>query len=82
MSEDGAVTSFTCSLSSHIVLKQRLVLFYQILMGKMQSSIRQKSIKVTDFRVQKMNELLTYVKLIKMYAWEVPFSKDIAGRRQ
>ena len=27
-----------------------------------------------------MNELLTYVKLIKMYAWEVPFSKDIAGR--
>ena len=48
-------------------------------MGKLQSMIRQRSIKVTDLRVQKMNELLTYVKLIKMYAWEVPFSKAIAG---
>ncbi|XP_038050028.1 multidrug resistance-associated protein 5-like [Patiria miniata] len=53
-----------------------------IVMGKLQSMIRQRSIKITDHRVQKMNELLTYVKLIKMYAWEVPFSKDIAGIRK
>ncbi|XP_022093433.1 multidrug resistance-associated protein 5-like [Acanthaster planci] len=53
-----------------------------IVLGKLQSMIRQKSIKVTDLRVQKMNELLTYVKLIKMYAWEVPFSKDIAMIRK
>ncbi|XP_033638055.1 multidrug resistance-associated protein 5-like [Asterias rubens] len=52
-----------------------------IVMGKLQSMIRQRSIKVTDLRVQKMNELLTYVKLIKMYAWEVPFSKAIAAIR-
>ena len=28
-----------------------------------------------------MNELLTCVKLIKMYAWEKPFSRTIEGRR-
>ena len=47
--------------------------------GRAQSNLRQKCIQITDLRVQKMNEVLTYVKLIKMYAWELPFSKKISG---
>ena len=40
---------------------------------------RRRTIIVTDKRVTLMKELLTCVKLIKMYAWEKPFSKTIAG---
>ncbi|XP_033097216.1 multidrug resistance-associated protein 5-like [Anneissia japonica] len=54
----------------------------QIVFGKLTSVIRQKGIIITDHRVQKMNELLTYVKLIKMYAWEKPFSESIIGIRK
>lgn len=35
---------------------------------------------VTDKRVQTMNELVTYIRLIKMYAWEKSFTKSILGR--
>lgn len=40
---------------------------------------RRRTIVITDQRVTLMKELLTCVKLIKMYAWERPFSKTIAG---
>ena len=56
------------------------VILSQMLFGRLQSGLRQKCIKITDTRVQKMNEVLTYVKLIKMYAWELPFSKTISGQ--
>ncbi|XP_071949500.1 ATP-binding cassette sub-family C member 5-like [Antedon mediterranea] len=54
----------------------------QIVFGKLTSVIRQKGILITDKRVQKMNELLNHVKLLKMYAWEKPFSESILGIRQ
>nr|XP_054771002.1 ATP-binding cassette sub-family C member 5-like [Lytechinus pictus] len=53
----------------------------QMIFGKITSILRDRCISVTDERVQKMNEVLTYVKLIKMYAWEVPFSKAISAIR-
>lgn len=31
----------------------------------------------TDDRVQKMNEVLTYIKFIKMYAWVKAFSQIV-----
>ncbi|XP_062382896.1 ATP-binding cassette sub-family C member 12-like [Sardina pilchardus] len=37
---------------------------------------------VTDSRVHIMNEVLTYIKLIKMYAWEESFQKKIADVRK
>ncbi|KAK4005312.1 hypothetical protein OUZ56_007029 [Daphnia magna] len=43
---------------------------------------RRKTIIVTDQRVTLMKELLTCVKLIKMYAWEKPFSKTITDIRK
>ncbi|XP_060577708.1 ATP-binding cassette sub-family C member 5-like [Ruditapes philippinarum] len=39
---------------------------------------RRKCIVITDKRVRMMNELLTCIKLIKMYAWEKSFAKAIA----
>lgn len=32
---------------------------------------------ITDRRVQKMNEILSYIKFIKMYAWVKAFSQDV-----
>lgn len=36
---------------------------------------------VTDRRVQKMNEILTSIKFIKMYAWVKAFAQDIHSTR-
>lgn len=36
---------------------------------------------VTDRRVQKMNEILSYIKFIKMYAWVKAFSQDVHRTR-
>ncbi|XP_072021819.1 LOW QUALITY PROTEIN: ATP-binding cassette sub-family C member 5-like [Amphiura filiformis] len=42
---------------------------------------RQDCIKITDKRVRLMSEVITCIKLIKMYAWEIPFSKQIGAIR-
>ncbi|PIK35517.1 putative multidrug resistance-associated protein 5, partial [Apostichopus japonicus] len=64
------------TLSTFLVL-----LPMQMVIGKATSVLRQKSIKKFDERVQKMNEILTFIKFIKVYAWEKPFSKKIEDIR-
>jgi hypothetical protein len=49
-------------------------------MSKLTSHYRRKAVVITDQRVRLMNEVLTCVKLIKMYAWEKPFAKTISGK--
>ncbi|XP_048775785.2 ATP-binding cassette sub-family C member 5-like [Ostrea edulis] len=39
--------------------------------------LRVKTLQFTDKRVRKMTELINSMKLIKMYAWEKPFNKDV-----
>jgi len=46
-------------------------------MGKLMAKFRRKCVRITDKRVRMMNEILTCVKLIKMYAWEKSFAKAI-----
>lgn len=53
----------------------------QMVIGKVTSGLRQRSIKIIDERVQKMNEILSFIKLIKVYAWEKPFSTKIEAIR-
>ncbi|XP_067406340.1 ATP-binding cassette sub-family C member 12-like [Emydura macquarii macquarii] len=53
----------------------------QMLMAKLTSVFRRAAISVTDKRVRTMNEILTCIKLIKMYAWEKYFAKSIIGIR-
>jgi len=39
-------------------------------------------IPFTEQRVKLMNEIITAIKLVKMYAWEKPFARKIQGRQQ
>ncbi|XP_006823925.1 ATP-binding cassette sub-family C member 5-like [Saccoglossus kowalevskii] len=59
------------------------IIFYPVQVGlsKMMAYYRKCAIDVTDLRVRKMNEMIICVKLIKMYAWELSFSKAIASIR-
>lgn len=50
-------------------------------MAKLINVFRQKVVVSTDSRVRTMNEILTCIKLIKMYAWEDSFEKKITGMR-
>ncbi|WAR28249.1 MRP5-like protein [Mya arenaria] len=57
--------------------------FYPVMyfISKLTNHYRRKCIVITDKRVRMMNELLSCIKLIKMYAWEKSFAKTIAGIR-
>ena len=37
-------------------------------------------IPITDERVKLMSEIITAIKLVKMYAWEKSFAKKINGK--
>ncbi|KAK3096260.1 hypothetical protein FSP39_025059 [Pinctada imbricata] len=49
--------------------------------SRLTAYFRRKGIVITDKRVRMMSELLTCIKLIKMYAWEKSFAKTISGIR-
>ncbi|XP_030837464.1 multidrug resistance-associated protein 5 isoform X2 [Strongylocentrotus purpuratus] len=58
-------------------------MFYPITMGmaKLVAHFRRQAIQITDKRVRLMNEVISSIKLIKMYAWEMPFSQKISNMR-
>ncbi|CAG2105078.1 unnamed protein product [Medioppia subpectinata] len=61
-----------------------LVLFipFQVLMGRMFRSIRQKTAELTDSRIRLMQEIIAGMRVIKMYAWEQPFAQLVATARK
>eukprot|EP00056_Hartaetosiga_gracilis_P007440 m.108366 g.108366 ORF g.108366 m.108366 type:complete len:1405 (-) comp12705_c0_seq1:157-4371(-) len=58
-----------------------LMIPIQIYFSKRSGALRRVAIHETDRRVRLMNELLTCIKLIKMYAWEKPFANKIGRIR-
>ncbi|XP_015455416.1 multidrug resistance-associated protein 5 isoform X1 [Pteropus alecto] len=60
------------------------ILFYPALMfvSRITAYFRRKCVMTTDDRVQKMNEVLTYIKFIKMYAWVKAFSQSVQKTRE
>ncbi|XP_036396882.1 multidrug resistance-associated protein 4 [Megalops cyprinoides] len=46
----------------------------QTLFGRLFSSFRSKTAAFTDSRIRTMNEVVSGIRIIKMYAWEKPFS--------
>jgi ATP-binding cassette subfamily C (CFTR/MRP) protein 4 len=51
-------------------------------MGNLFSVFRYKVAVKTDKRIRIMNEILNGIRVIKMYAWEIPFSKLVAESRE
>ncbi|KAJ6220572.1 hypothetical protein RDWZM_006384 [Blomia tropicalis] len=61
-----------------------LILFvpFQGLMGRMFQAIRRKTSLLTDNRIRLMNEIITGIKVIKMYTWEKPFVEKVGLARK
>ncbi|KAM5262380.1 ATP-binding cassette sub-family C member 12 isoform 1-T1 [Ctenodactylus gundi] len=79
-----AVYSFFILGSTAIIGIVVYVIFIpiQMFMAKLNSGFRRSAVSVTDKRVQTMNEFLTCIKLIKMYAWEKSFTNTIEDIRK
>ncbi|KAK3762198.1 hypothetical protein RRG08_057436 [Elysia crispata] len=59
-----------------------LLMPVQFLFGKLFSRIRQKVAVHTDKRVKLMNEILTGMRVIKLYCWEKPFGQLVENLRR
>jgi hypothetical protein len=51
--------------------------FPLINLGNAISDLRTKTIEVTDNRVRLMNDVLSAIKLVKLYCWEMSFHKKV-----
>ena len=58
-------------------LKEILLIYYAGWLGNVFSRLRSKTAKRTDERIRSMNEIISGMRLIKMYTWETPFYKLI-----
>ena len=58
-----------------------LIFGLQFLISKAQSYYRKQVVLTSDKRISRMTELLTYIKLIKLYAWERMLSESIVGKQ-
>ncbi|XP_058404363.1 ATP-binding cassette sub-family C member 4 isoform X3 [Diceros bicornis minor] len=59
-----------------------IILPLQSCLGKLFSSFRSKTAAFTDVRIRTMNEVITGIRIIKMYAWEKPFAELISSLRR
>ncbi|XP_037925199.1 multidrug resistance-associated protein 4-like isoform X2 [Hermetia illucens] len=58
------------------------VVFLQSYTGKLSSKFRYQTAIRTDERVRFMDEIISGIQVIKMYAWEKPFARIISFARQ
>ncbi|RZC36634.1 multidrug resistance-associated protein, partial [Asbolus verrucosus] len=59
-----------------------ICLLLQIYLAKTISSVRMKVALKTDYRIRLMNDIISGIKLIKMYTWEKPFAKLVEFARR
>nr|UOU03341.1 ATP-binding cassette subfamily C4-1-2 [Brachionus rubens] len=58
-----------------------LIMPAKALIAKLYNKNRSKNCKKSDERVSVLTEILNSIKIIKMYCWEVPFSKRVTDLR-
>ncbi|XP_033954626.1 ATP-binding cassette sub-family C member 4-like [Pseudochaenichthys georgianus] len=54
----------------------------QTMFGRLFSKFRSKTASLTDDRIRMMNEVVSGIRIIKMYAWEKPFSALVSEVRR
>ncbi|XP_077339167.1 ATP-binding cassette sub-family C member 4 isoform X4 [Lithobates pipiens] len=54
----------------------------QTCLGKLFTSLRGKTAAITDIRIRTMNEVISGMRIIKMYAWEQPFTELVNQNRK
>uniref|UniRef100_A0A8C9GA40 ATP binding cassette subfamily C member 4 n=1 Tax=Pavo cristatus TaxID=9049 RepID=A0A8C9GA40_PAVCR len=59
-----------------------ILLPIQTCIGRLFSSLRSKTAAFTDVRIRTMNEVISGMKIIKMYAWENSFAELVSGLRR
>ncbi|XP_035420768.1 ATP-binding cassette sub-family C member 4 isoform X1 [Cygnus atratus] len=59
-----------------------ILLPIQTCIGRLFSSLRSKTAAFTDVRIRTMNEVISGMKIIKMYAWEKSFAELVSGLRR
>uniref|UniRef100_A0A669QAT2 Multidrug resistance-associated protein 4 n=1 Tax=Phasianus colchicus TaxID=9054 RepID=A0A669QAT2_PHACC len=59
-----------------------ILLPIQTCIGRLFSSLRSKTAAFTDIRIRTMNEVISGMKIIKMYAWEKSFAELVSGLRR
>ncbi|XP_016118047.1 multidrug resistance-associated protein 9-like [Sinocyclocheilus grahami] len=64
------------------ILVYLIFLPIQFSIARLIGVFRRRAVSVTDRRVRTMNEVLTCIKLIKMYAWEESFEKTVTDIRK
>ena len=50
--------------------------------SKVGEVLQTAQLKAKDSRIKLMNEILSGIKVLKLYAWEIPFIKRILEKRQ
>ena len=60
-----------------------IILFipFQGIMGRMFQTVRRKTAHLTDTRIRLMSEIISGMRVIKMYAWEQPFQNLVINAR-
>ncbi|XP_069757764.1 ATP-binding cassette sub-family C member 12 isoform X2 [Narcine bancroftii] len=85
------VLLLSCTIYSYLILgptsllgivAYSLFIPFQMIMARLTMVFRCKAIGQTDIRVRLMSQVLTHIKLIKMYAWEKSFAHSISDVRK
>lgn len=59
-----------------------ITILLQGVLVKLMNKLREKAIVQTELRVKSISEILTFIKLIKMYSWEDSFAKRVITLRK